>query len=274
MGDKREIKVAIIDMNNGIPNQGIRGITEILSAFKKDNHLSLQYDIFDLRLKNELPGIDYDVYISSGGPGSPFDGENEAWENSFFHLIDNIEEYNTLYDRKKYFFFICHSFQLACRKYSLGTVTHRKSAAFGVFPVTLTQAGENDSLYKAMPNPFYAVDSRDWQVIDTNNNTSWTNGTAILAIEKERPGINLERCIMSVRFSKEFIGTQFHPEADPLGMKLYLLNDEQKETIIAAHGEEKYTDMLNSLEDPDRILLTQRSILPNFLKEVIESFKN
>lgn len=269
----KEIKVAVIDMNNGVPNQGLRCILEILAEYKARYKLEMSWTVFDLRQKNELPETDYDIYISSGGPGSPYDGEGQHWENSFFCLLDNLQTYNTSHSDKKSVFLICHSFQMACRKYGLGTVTQRKSNAFGIFPVTLTEQGEKDIIFAGLPNPFYAVDSRDWQVVDAQDHTFADTGAEVLAIEKERPHIDLERCIMSIRFSNEFVGTQFHPEADPVGMKLYLLQDEKKAAITAAHGEEKYFDMLHSLEDPDKIMLTQHRILPDFLTEAIHLLK-
>lgn len=269
----KEIKVAVIDMNNGFPNQGLRGILNIVSAYQEDHALNLSIQVFDLRVKNEIPGADFDIYISSGGPGSPYEGEGQEWENSFFNLLDDLEAYNQTHEDKKYAFLICHSFQMACRKYGLGLVTERKSNAFGIFPVTLTEQGENDIIYAGLTNPFYAIDSRDWQVVDAEDETFNATGAEVLALEKERPHVDLERCIMSIRFSKEFVGTQFHPEADPEGMRLYLLEEEKKNTIIAAHGEEKYLDMLESLDNPDRILLTQKTILPNFLTEAIQSLK-
>ncbi|MBB6274681.1 GMP synthase-like glutamine amidotransferase [Pedobacter cryoconitis] len=272
-GQIKEIKVAVIDMNKGVPNQGLRGILDIVATYKKEHALDLSCKVFDLRVKNEIPGTEYDIYISSGGPGSPYEGEGQAWENSFFDLLDNLEAYNQTHDLKKYVFLICHSFQMACRKYGLGMVTERKSNAFGIFPVTLTEQGENDIIYAGLNNPFYAIDSRDWQVVDAEDETFSETGAEILALEKERPHVDLERCIMSIRFSKEFVGTQFHPEADPEGMRLYLLEEEKKNKIIEDHGEEKYLDMLESLDHPERILLTQQSILPNFLTEAIKSLK-
>ena len=269
----KEIKVAVIDMNNGFPNQGLRGILNIVNSYKEEHELELSIQVFDLRVKDEIPGTEFDIYISSGGPGSPYEGEGQEWENSFFNLLDDLETYNQTHEDKKYAFLICHSFQMACRKYGLGMVTERKSNAFGIFPVTLTSHGENDIIYAGLINPFYAIDSRDWQVVDAEDETFSETGAAVLALEKERPHVDLERCIMSIRFSKEFVGTQFHPEADPEGMRLYLLEEEKKNTIIAAHGEEKYLDMLESLDNPDRILLTQKTILPNFLTEAIQSLK-
>jgi len=269
----KEIKVAVIDMNNGAPNQGLRGIIDIISQFKEDKSVELQHDVFDLRAKNEIPGTDYDIYISSGGPGSPLESEDEPWENSFFSLLDDLKFYNQQHDLKKYVFLICHSFQLACRKYQLGTVAPRKSNAFGVFPVTLTEHGLQDTLFSGLPNPFYAVDSRDWQVIDPENTIVSEPGHDILAIEKERKHIDLERCIMSIRFSDEIVGTQFHPEANAAGMRGYLLNEDRKQSIITAHGEQKYEDMLHSLENPQRILLTQSLVLPNFLTTAVAALK-
>ncbi|RYD68696.1 MAG: GMP synthase, partial [Sphingobacteriales bacterium] len=129
--DKRDLKVAVIDMNNGAPNQGMRGIQEILSRFRHENNINLTFDIFDLRQKGEIPGIDYDAYISSGGPGSPLESKGEKWENDFFNLLDEIEAFNaSSEEQKKYAFLICHSFQLACRKFGLGNVTERRSNAF------------------------------------------------------------------------------------------------------------------------------------------------
>lgn len=268
--NKKDLKVAVIDLNNGAPNQGMRGIQEILLRFGKENHINLSFDLFDLRQKGEIPGLEYDAYISSGGPGSPLESEGEKWENDFYNLLDQIEAFNQGSEmEKKYAFLICHSFQLACRKYQLGNVTERRSNAFGIFPITLTEEGEQDEIFKGITNPFFSVDSRDWQVIEPDFDAFERKGAKLLAIEKERKHIDLERCMMSIRFSNEIIGTQFHPEADPVGMKMYLLQKEKKEAIIGMHGEQKYLDMLNSLDDPARIVLTQSVILPNFLNKAV-----
>ncbi|SFG59690.1 type 1 glutamine amidotransferase [Pedobacter insulae] len=269
MSEQKNIKVAVIDMNNGSPNQGMRGIKEILQKYPLD----LTYDIFDIRQKGEVPGLDYDIFISSGGPGSPFDGVDSKWEHDFFNLLTEIENFNAHNEVKKYAFLICHSFQLACRKYGLGKVTKRKSNAFGIFPISLTEDGEQETIFKGLPNPFYSVDSRDWQVIQPKLHNFTERGAKILAIEKERPHVALERCVMAIRFSDQIIGTQFHPEADPIGMKMYLLQDEKKAAIIKNHGSDKYLDMLNSLDDLSRITLTQSVILPNFLDQAIHTLQ-
>ncbi|SMC73897.1 type 1 glutamine amidotransferase [Pedobacter africanus] len=274
MTDRNKIKVAVIDMNNGVTNQGMRGIQEVLLRYREEMELDLCFDLFDLRQKDEIPGLDYDIYISSGGPGSPYDGEGQQWENNFFKLLDDLVAFNKNNTQlKKHVFLICHSFQMACRKFGLGQVIRRRSTAFGIFPVFLTEEGEDDTLFAGLPNPFYTVDSRDWQVTNPNDALFCAAEASVLALEKERPHVDLERCVMSIRFTKEIVGTQFHPEADPLGMKTYLLQEDKKKVIIKNHGEQKYYDMLNSLDDPMRIALTQRIVLPNFLNEAINTLQ-
>ncbi|WP_432710746.1 type 1 glutamine amidotransferase [Pedobacter sp.] len=270
MNEQRKMKVAVIDMNNGAPNLGLRGILDVLDQYSVENEADLSVEVFDLRQKNEIPDTSYDIYISSGGPGSPYDGGGKDWELAFFKLLEDIDVHNeNEKGRKKYVFLICHSFQMACRKYKLGKVTHRKSPAFGIFPISMTVAGQEDPVFSGLPNPFYAVDSRDWQVVSGDEDCFAYTSAEIAAIEKYRPDVNLERCIMSIRFSNYVMGTQFHPEADAKGMKSYFLQKDTKARIIKLHGEEKYEDMINSLDDPGRILLTKKMILPNFLTEAI-----
>ncbi len=259
-------------MNNGVTNQGMRGIQEVLLRYQKEMGINLPFDIFDLRQKGEIPTLDYDIYISSGGPGSPYEGEGQQWEGDFLALLDGIEDFNLKSEhKKKHVFLICHSFQIACRKFGLGQVIKRRSTAFGIFPVFLTEEGENDALFYGLPNPFYTVDSRDWQVTNPDDSLFALNNSSVLALEKDRPHVDLERCVMAIRFTKEIVGTQFHPEADPVGMKLYLLQEDKKKAIVANHGLEKYNDMLSSLDDPRRIALTQLVVLPNFLNEAIHT---
>jgi GMP synthase-like glutamine amidotransferase len=274
MTGRNKIRIAVIDMNNGVANQGMRGIQEVLLRYKSEMGVDLSSDLFDLRQKGEIPGLDYDIYISSGGPGSPYDGEGEKWENDFFDLLDGIDRFNDQQEHtKKHAFLICHSFQMASRKFGIGKVIRRRSTAFGIFPVFLTEEGEQDPIFDGLPNPFYTVDSRDWQVTNPDDELFSADENQVLALEKERPHVDLERCVMSIRFRPEIVGTQFHPEADAAGMKIYLLQEDKKEAIIKNHGEEKYFDMLHSLDDPKRIQLTQSLVLPNFLNEAINALQ-
>lgn len=266
------IRVAVLDLYDGYPNQGMRGFSDILNRFKAGEAPGLHHTVFDLRGKNEIPDTDFDVYISSGGPGSPLESEGSAWEARFFGLIDALEDYNARFPaQKKHVFFVCHSFQLYCRYKKLGLVNKRRSTSFGILPVHMSAAGRQEPLFRGLADPFFAVDSRDWQVIEPDEKILGENSSAILAIEKERPHVDLERCLMAIRFNDAFFGTQFHPEADARGMQIHLLQTEKKDQVIAEHGEEKYREMLNRLEDPDKIMLTQRTIIPGFLRAALRA---
>ncbi len=269
--DKKIVRIAILDMYEGYENQGMRCLREIINQFGEINHLDVEWDEFDVRLKNEIPDINYDIYISSGGPGSPLESEGSEWEQAYFKWLEAIEEWNNNSDnhQKKYVFFICHSFQLVCRYWKLASVCKRNSTAFGVFPIHILEDGKNEPVFDGLHDPFYAVDSRDWQVIQPRMDILY-KGAKILCIEKERAHVPLERAIMAMRFNEYFFGTQFHPEADAIGMSMYLQKEEKKKTVIENHGHEKWESMLKHLEDPDKILWTYSHVLPNFLNIAVE----
>lgn len=264
-----EIKVAILDLYNGVANEGMRGFQDILNRYKAKNELNLTYQIFDVRRKCEVPDYrDFDIYISSGGPGSPLDTEGSAWEKVYFNLIDQLEDHNLANtSQKKYAFFVCHSFQLMCRKYRLGDINTRHSPSFGVLPVHLTDEGRSDPVLDKLADPFYAVDSRSWQVINPDLKRFAELGMQLLAIEKERPHIALPRAMMAIRFNEYFIATQFHPEADALGMQTLLSKEDKKQEVVNEHGINKYNEMMERLSDPDKITHTQNTIIPNFLDQ-------
>jgi homoserine O-succinyltransferase/O-acetyltransferase len=270
--EKNKIRVAILDLYEGFPNQGMRCLREILNQFGEYNSIELEWDEFDVRLKNETPDLSYDIYISSGGPGSPIESEGSVWEEKYFSWLDTLDNYNKskLNNNKKHIFFICHSFQLACRYYGIGEVCKRKSTAFGVFPIhLLTDEYQMEPVFEGLHNPFYAVDSRDYQVINPKHAVIENMGGTILAIEKERPHVPLPRAIMAIRFSEYAIGTQFHPEADPIGMSMYLQTEEKKKTVVENYGFEKWQSMIEHLNDKDKIVLTHQQVLPNFLNMAI-----
>ena len=259
------IRVAVLDLYDRHENQGMRGIRSLLYLESKKMDAQVRWHVFDVRNANEVPDTSYDIYISSGGPGSPLES-NKPWEKKYFKLIDDLWEFNMRnVDHRKHMFFICHSFQLLCRHWKVGVVEKRKSPAFGIFPIHKTESGKHEILFENLPEPFYATDSREYQVIQPDWHRIRNNGFKILALEKDRPHVPLERALMAIRFSEEFIGTQFHPEADPHGMIRYFTRPEKKESIIKNYGEEKYYSMIDMLDDPDKIVLTQKTVLPTFL---------
>lgn len=270
--EKKPIRVAILDLYEGVANQGMRCIRDILNQYGEANFLPIEYTEFEVRLKKEVPDTSYDIYISSGGPGSPLESSGSEWEERYFQWLHQIEgwNHNPAHQQKKYAFFICHSFQLLCRHYQLAEVNKRKSTAFGVFPVHILSEGMNESVFEGLNDPFYAVDSRDYQVISPHYDRIKKMGASVLCIEKERPHVPLERAVMAIRFNAFMLGTQFHPEADAIGMSMYLQLEDKKNSVIAAHGQAKWESMIEQLNDPDKILWTYSHVLPNFLNQAVD----
>jgi homoserine O-succinyltransferase/O-acetyltransferase len=270
--EKKSVRIAILDLYEGKANQGMRCIRTIIQDWAARADVTVHSLEFDVRQKNELPDTSFDIYISSGGPGDPLVSRFDDWDIAWCRWVDKMQRWNdnpsTL--QKKYIFFICHSFQLASRYFNVGLVSKRKSTAFGVFPVHMLESGKNEPVFKGLADPFYAVDSRDYQVIQPNHSLLDDMGARILCIEKSRPHVPYERAIMGIRFNEYMIGTQFHPEADASGMSMHLQTEEKRKTVIESYGEDKLVSMLSQLNDPDKIMWTYAHILPNFLNHSVE----
>jgi GMP synthase-like glutamine amidotransferase len=262
----KDIRIALLDMNNNHVNQGFRNIKEISEAFQQNSEENVVIKTFDVRFKDEMPEIgDFDIFISSGGPGNPH-REGLAWEDRFARFLDSVLEHNKFSEDKKHLFLICHSFQLASIHWNLGNICKRKSYSFGVMPVHKTDEGKEEFLFKNLQDPFYAVDSRAYQFIEPDHDRFEELGMTVMAIEKFRPHINLERAVMAVRFSEEIFGTQFHPEANPESLIENLKDEKNREAMIKNFGMEKYLETMDRIDDEDKIILTRNQILPRFLQ--------
>lgn len=266
---QEKIKVALLDMYDGKPNQGMRCIHDIVGRFKDE----LSLDVFDVRGKHEIPIVeDYNLYISSGGPGNPLEGDG-VWDVKFSQLLDDIYHWNQNNSKKKYMLFICHSFQMAVKHFGLAEVNRRKSTSFGVMTVHKTEKGMEDPLFEGLDNPFWAIDSRDYQVVQPHHKRFREMGAEIIALEKLRNHVEYERAIMAIRFSDELVGTQFHPEADPVGFLSHLKKHEVRDEIIELKGKAKYLFMLEHVVEEDTIYKTNETLIPNFLRRSINNIR-
>ena len=268
------LRVAILDLNNNMPNRGITYLKRMVESYSD----VLTYEVFDVRFKNEIPDTSFDIYLSSGGPGSPFDFTG-GWDKPYFDLIEKLWQHNSTpsvlngSEPKKYVFFICHSFQLACQHFKVGEISKRKAISFGTYPCSKTHLGTYEPFFHDLPNPFWIADFRDWQVINPDKEEMRKRGIKIVALEKERPHVDLQRALMAIRFSNEFFGTQFHPEADDDGMLAHFQDPERQAQVVINHGEKRFNQMIEDLNDAMKINLTHKTILPAFLKDAIEHLK-
>ncbi|WP_396183240.1 type 1 glutamine amidotransferase [Flavobacterium sp.] len=260
-----QIKIAVLDMYDGEPNQGMRCIIDIINRFNQ----MVSFQIFDVRGKNELPEISkFDIYISTGGPGNPLEGDG-VWDVNYYNLIDSIWKWNKENEMKKHVLFICHSFQMACKHFGMAEINKRKDTSFGVMTMHKVNNGLTDPLFEGLNNPFFSIDSRDYQVVQPHLKLFKKMGAEIIALEKIRDHVQYERAIMGIRFSNEIVGLQFHPEADPISFLAHMKNRAFREKIIAMKGRVKFLKMLEYLVEEDKIYLTNETIIPNFLRIAI-----
>ena len=85
--EKQTVRIAILDLYDGHENQGMRGLREIVHQFGDINHVNIILKEFDVRQKLEVPDQSYDIYLSSGGPGSPLESEGSEWDNLYFNWL-------------------------------------------------------------------------------------------------------------------------------------------------------------------------------------------
>jgi GMP synthase-like glutamine amidotransferase len=269
--NKLQIKVTTIDLYNNEPNEGMRCIRDIVKEISELYDFSIVYDVYETRFKNVIPDLDYDIFISSGGPGSPFEGEGTEWEKKYFNLLDKIWTHNqNNNDKKKYIFFICHSFQMMARFFQFAEVNKRFINSFGIMPFLKTEEGNSDIILKDLSNPFYAADIRHWQVVNANYSRLNELGASILSWEIPEEENKDNPAITAVRISNEIVGTQFHPEADPASMLYHFRQPERREYVVKRYSEDKYFEMIEWLKDPNKIIKTRQTILPTFLRNSIE----
>jgi len=255
-------KIAIIDMYDGNANVGMECIHLILANWTSQKNVTIQHQVFKLRDHCEIPDHQFDAYISTGGPGSPIDSAGEKWDTLFTEWLDQMLAL------QKPVFLICHSFQIACRHLNLGKISLRKSRQVGILPI---HPIESNHLFEGLADPFYALESRLYQITEPNDEQISRLGARITALEKIRPQVPLERAIMGIQFNEHMAGVQFHPEGEYQILLDYFKDDKIKNPIMEEFGIEKWDRMIEHLNDPTKIKSTFNAILPNFLDKALEA---
>lgn len=258
-------RIAILDMYEGHANQGMRCIEALTQAE------GLEMDVFDVRSKNQFPFVgDYHLFLSTGGPGDPHECETKPWGEGWRTFLSEVRLRNSVETGpKRHLFLICHSYQMACITWGLADVTQRRKPAFGIYPLDKTAAGTMDPLLQTVNDPFWVIDSREWQVVHPNHGAMVRFGAQVIAIEKERPHVPLERAAMAIRFTPEIVGTQFHPEADESGMQAYLDDPTSLEKLAGKHGLERIEKIKENLGDPTKVNATHANLLPSFIRHAL-----
>jgi GMP synthase-like glutamine amidotransferase len=254
-------KVAILDMHDGRPNQGMQCIKNLV------NGSGLDYRVYDTRGAKKLPKLeDHEVFISTGGPDDPHDYCDSDWGKPYGEFLDSVVAWNEGNpDQAKNLFLICYSFQVACIHWKVGAITNRNSTAFGIRKMVKTPAGKQDPLLGGLPTRFNAIDNRDWQLIDPRPELFEAGRYTVLSHEVQPPPGQEAQAVTAIRFSDAIVGTQFHPEGESASLLWYLSDPIKSERILRICGRRAYTKLKKQLQTPDIIDLTNRTVLPNYL---------
>jgi GMP synthase-like glutamine amidotransferase len=249
-------------MYDDTSNLGMTCIVDIINDWSKNRNIEMQYHIFPLRHKGEIPDHSFDIYLSTGGPGSPIDSQGSTWDTLYVNWLQDMLLL------KKPVLLICHSFQIACRHFNLGKISLRKSRQVGILPV---HPIEYNHLFEGLEDPFYTLESRLYQITEPNDELISSMGASIIALEKIRPQVPLERAIMGIQFNEYMAGVQFHPEGEYHILLDYFKEEKIKNSIIEEFGIEKWDRMIEHLNDPRKIKSTFHAIIPNFLDKALKA---
>lgn len=211
----------------------MRCIRTILKEWSEANDLDLHTDEFDVRLQNTVPDTSYDIYISTGGPGDPLITRFDDWDISWCRWLNEMERWNnnpdTVQKNTSSLFVILFNWPAVISTQALFV---KKVHIFWCLPCAHAGGWAQRRSLSRTKRSFYAVDSRDFQVIQPNIALLEEMGASLLCIEKSRPHVPLERAVMAIRFNDYMIGTQFHPEADAPGMLMYLKTEEKERLLL------------------------------------------
>jgi hypothetical protein len=159
---------------------------------------------------------------------------------------------------------------MICHHLGIGEISTRAKESFGIVPVDKTALGELDPLLMHLNSPFYGADFRKFEVIYPNEDRIKELSATITALENPDLDIDDNRALMAVRFSNEWFGTQFHPEAHPDGMVNYLRRPEKKQMILEQFGLNIYEEMMHNTLHPERLASTRDHVLPGFIKDAVD----
>lgn len=267
----RELSVCLIDMNAGHENQAMRCFRGIVTSFfdrVRAGNPGLPCRVAEVSPRdtnNPIPR-DCDIYIGSGGPGSPFDGDDQPWFGDFGGFVNwMVDEARREDEHQKSLFGVCYTYEILVRHFGVADVSTRDSRKFGVMPIYTTPSGQKHPLLSPFRDRLFAFEHRNWEAVNENDKRIAELGGSILALES-RDGHSKGRGLLGFDFGGGIEAVQFHPEADRAGVMSWVARPEQAAAFRATYGEETYQAMLRTLDDPNRLARTFALVIPGYLQ--------
>src|SRR5262249_14172079 len=141
---------------------------------------------------------DCDLYLSSGGPGSPFDGDGHPWSDDYGRFSDHVVESSTRGgEGMQALFAICYSFEMVVRHFKLAHIGPRAERKLGVMPVYTTHEGQSHPLLAPFGDRLFAFEHRNWEAIDLDEAKLRSLGGKLLARES-RDGVSKGRALLAL----------------------------------------------------------------------------
>jgi GMP synthase-like glutamine amidotransferase len=268
------LRISLVDMNNGVANQATRCFRRIVDAFgqrvrERNPGLDVTFTHVQPRNLGELPPGDTDLLLSSGGPGSPYDGFDAAWCTGYRKFLDHVIEKN-LKDPTSApkALLVCHSFQLAVLHFGVATMEQRATKKFGLMTAYMTDAGEQADFLSPFGYRLFCWEHRNWEAIDLDAKRLKELDGEVYATETHasHPQHKYKGdALLALRFAAGIEGTQFHPEADKPGVMAWVEKPESQDALRIAYGETLLEKMKTSLGNPERLAKTFALLIPGWL---------
>lgn len=266
----RPFRLCIVDMNDGHVNQAMRCFRTIAARFfdrVNAANPAVPCQLVEVSPRNTEDDIprDCDLYLSSGGPGSPFDGDGMAWPNRYYRYLDDVvEAAEEGGPGQQALFAVCYSFEMIVRHFKVAEMKPRAERKFGVMPVYMTPEGQEHPLLAPFADRLFAFEHRNWEAIDIDTRRLAALGGQVLARES-RDGVSKGRAMLGVDVASGIEAVQFHPEADRAGVVSWVSRPDQAAAFKATYGEVTYAAMLRTLDDPRRLARTYALVIPGWL---------
>ena len=266
------LRLCLVDMNNGHANQASRCFAVLVDDFfakvqARNPHVACEFSKVEPRNKHELPSKNVDFYLSSGGPGGPFDHEGDAWLADYRRFVDGIVDENLQHGSgrpSRGLFGVCYTFELLVGHFGVASMQERARRRFGVMPVYTTSEGMNHALTGVFGERLFAFEQRSWEAVSLDERKLRELGGKLLA-QESRDGKTKGQGLVAFDFAPGVLGTIFHPEADKPGVLAWLSKRDQAQAFIEAYGAVTYERMLSTLDNPARLAKTFTQLIPGWL---------
>ena len=269
-----DLRVCLVDMNNGVANQATRCFRRLVDGFSariRERNPSLDVGFTHVQPRNlgELPPDDTDILLSSGGPGSPYDGFDAPWCTGFRGFLDRVIEANAAKaEGAPKALLVCHSFQLAVLHTAVATMEQRATKKFGLMTAYMTEAGERADFLTPFGYRLFCWEHRNWEAVDLDAKRLAELSGEVLATETHasHPQHKYKGdALLALRFAPGVDGTQFHPEADKPGVMAWVDKPESQDALRVAYGDALLEKMKTSLGNPERLAKTFALLIPGWL---------